>query len=72
MPDVDSEKPTDELDRRLIQTGHGQPTPYEGMSTPLRAFVWIVVAAAFALWLVAVWIMLFVPKPEQLFHLLPS
>jgi len=69
MPRIDSEKLAGESDKGLIQSGYGQPTPYDHMSAPLRAFVWIVVAAAFALWLVAVWVVLFVPKPMPVFQL---
>jgi len=55
MPRIDSEKPADEPDPRLIQTGYGQYSAGHRMSTRLRVFVWIVVVVMVALWFAAMW-----------------
>ena len=64
MPRVDS--PGDEPDLRLIQTGYGQYSAGHRMSTRLRVFVWIVVAALVAVWLAAIWYVVFQPVPPFL------
>ena len=60
---MDSGKATGEPDPRLIQTGYGPYSAGHRMNTRLRVFVWIVVAALVALWLAAIWFVVFQPGP---------
>jgi hypothetical protein len=69
MPHNDSEKPAVEPDPRMIQTGYGQYSEGPRMSTRLRVFVWIVVAVMVALWLAAIWFVMFHTGPMPLFQL---
>jgi hypothetical protein len=69
MPRMDSEKATSEPDPRLIQTGYGQYSEGPRMSTRLRVFAWIVVAVAVAVWIAAVWFVMFHTGPMPLFQL---
>ena len=69
MPHIDSEKAADEPDPRLIQTGYGQHSAGHRMSTRLRVLVVIVVAALVALWLAAIWFVMFHTGPMPLFQL---
>ena len=63
MPRIDSEKPADGPDPRLIQTGYGQYSVGHRMSTRLRVFIWIVVVVMVALWLAAIWFVMFHKGP---------
>jgi type VI protein secretion system component VasF len=56
---MDSRKATGEPDPRLIHTGYGQYSAGNRMSTRLRVFAWIVVAVALAIWVVAIWFVMF-------------
>ena len=69
MPRIDLEKATDEPDPRLIQTGYGQYSEGHRMSTRLRVFAWIVVVVAVAVWVAAVWFVMFHTGPMPLFQL---
>ena len=60
---MDSGKAAGEPDPRLIQTGYGQHSAGHRMSTRLRVFVWIVIAALVVIWLAAIWYVVFQPGP---------
>ena len=66
---MDSGKAAGESDPRLIHTGYGQYSAGHRMSTRLRVFVWIVVAVAIAIWIAAIWILMFHTGPMPLFRL---
>jgi hypothetical protein len=66
---MDSRKATGEPDPRLIHTGYGQYSAGNRMSTRLRVFAWIVVAVAVAVWIAAIWLVMFHTGPMPLFRL---
>ena len=66
---MESGKATGEPVPRLIQTGYGQYGEGHRMSTRLRVFVWIVVAVALAIWIAAIWLVMFHTGPMPLFRL---
>lgn len=69
MPRIDSEMVAGEPDPRLIHTGYGPYLTGHRMSTRLRVFAWFVIAIAMALWVAAVWLVMFHKGPVPLFHL---
>ena len=66
---MDSGKASGEPDPRLIQIGYGQYSAGHRMSTRLRVFAWIVIAIAAAIWIAAVWFVMFHTGPMPLFRL---
>ena len=66
---MESGNATGEPDPRLIQTGYGQYSEGHRMSRRLRVFAWIVVVVAMAIWVAAVWFVMFHTGPMPPFRL---
>jgi hypothetical protein len=65
---MDAGKAAGASDPRLIHTGYGRYSAGHRMSTRLRVFVWIVVAVAMAIWIAAIWLLMFHTGPMPLFR----